>query len=230
MAYLPEDRALGAPPVTPRVSTPEPLDVPRWEDTLDFVPGTFEETQTVPEIPKLSLGLADLTLGLKPLQSSVPKVDEWKYAYQPQPTYNPGSVAGSGGKPYSGGLGPGAYGWTGTTGLKGTRGSAPYGFQRQMWSALQAANAAMKAAGLGTFSITDGYRSYDAQVATKKKKGKWAATPGRSVHGLGLAADLGLTNAQYKWLLKNGKRFGLVNLPSESWHWQLDPKMWQGWS
>jgi len=97
-----------------------------------------------------------------------------------------------------------------------------------MWNALNRANAALSSAGLGKFGITDGWRSYESQVALKKKKPKLAATAGRSVHGLGLAADLRLTNAQYQWLLKNGASYGLVNLPSESWHWQLAPSQWKG--
>ncbi|WP_220085236.1 M15 family metallopeptidase, partial [Burkholderia multivorans] len=54
-------------------------------------------------------------------------------------------------------------------------------------------------------SITDGYRDYDEQVATKKKKGNLAATPGTSKHGWGLALDLGgginnFGTAEYNWM------------------------------
>ena len=125
---------------------------------------------------------------------------------------------------YSGGWGPSAYGVTGRTGLANQKGAAPYGLQSPFWNALQRANADMKAAGLGSFGITDGWRSYAAQVAVKKKKGNLAATPGRSVHGLGYAADLRLSRAQQKWLEKNGHRYGIARLPSESWHWQYTPK------
>jgi hypothetical protein len=45
---------------------------------------------------------------------------------------------------------------------------------------------------------------------------------------LGLAADLGLNKAQYQWMLRNSGEFGIVNLPSESWHWQMDPSRWSG--
>jgi hypothetical protein len=38
-------------------------------------------------------------------------------------------------------------------------------------------------------------------------------------------ADLGLTDKQFKWLKANGAKYGLINLPSESWHWQLSPKL-----
>ena len=127
---------------------------------------------------------------------------------------------------YSGGFGADAYG-VGKgqkTGLAHQKGSAPYGLQSPFWNALQRANADMKKAGLGTFGITDGWRSYAAQVAVKKKKGSLAATPGRSVHGLGFAADLRLSKKQLRWLEQNGHRYGIARLPSESWHWQYTPK------
>lgn len=126
------------------------------------------------------------------------------------------------------GYGPEAYGFSGTTGLNQYRGQGRLGMQMQFWQALQAANRAMQAAGLGAFSVTDGFRSYKGQVNAKRNKGKLAATPGRSVHGLGLAADLGLNDRQFRWLKANGATYGLINLPSESWHWQLAPSLWKG--
>jgi len=88
----------------------------------------------------------------------------------------------------------------------------------------------MKAAGLGTFSITDGFRSYAAQVDVKRRKPNLAATPGRSIHGLGLAADIKATRAQKEWLHKNGARFGLYApiFKKEDWHFQLLPSYWNG--
>lgn len=123
---------------------------------------------------------------------------------------------------------PEAYGYTGRTGIAGTRGTAKYGFQTQMWDALSRANQDMAKAGLGTFGVTDGWRSYEAQVSTKKSKGALAATPGNSVHGLGLAADLDLNSRQQAWLEANGAKYGLGRLPSESWHWQLLPSQFKG--
>lgn len=134
---------------------------------------------------------------------------------------------------YSGGSGIAAYGFSGTTGVAGTQGSAPHGLQAPFWSALQSAFADMKKAGIGVPSVTEGWRSYAGQVAAKKKwtargKPRNAATPGRSVHGIGLAADLRLTNAQFQWLRRNGARYGLINnVPGESWHWQLSPIAWR---
>lgn len=136
--------------------------------------------------------------------------------------------AGSYTKNYTGGYGPSAYGFRGVTGGSAQRGKAKFGFQPEMWKALSAANAGMAAAGLGTFGITDGFRSYSSQVSLKKKKPNLAATPGRSVHGLGLAADLKLTARQQKWLEANGAKYGLLRLPSEAWHWQLNPNRWHG--
>lgn len=135
---------------------------------------------------------------------------------------------GGKGQPYTGtytgsGMGLGSYGVT-RSGLASQRGSAPYGFQTPMWQALTGAFSAMKAAGLGTPGITDGWRSYEAQVDVKRRKGKLAATPGRSVHGIGMAADLNLNSAQQRWLEANGAKYGLYRLASEPWHWQLRPQ------
>ena len=142
-----------------------------------------------------------------------------------------GSGGFSGGGGYSGGssgtFGPSAYGYHGQTGLDSNKGTAKYGFQQVMWEALQRANAGMKAAGLGSFGITDGFRSLAGQYDVKRRKPGLAATPGRSVHGLGLAADLKLTGAQQQWLESHAKQLGLMRLPSEAWHWQLTPQAYR---
>lgn len=85
-------------------------------------------------------------------------------------------------------------------------------------------------------AITDSYRSYTAQVATKASKGDLAATPGTSNHGWGLALDLvvgGYGSRVYSWLMVNGPLYGWHN-PSwaiqnsssnyakpEPWHWEF---------
>jgi hypothetical protein len=135
---------------------------------------------------------------------------------------------GTGSKVRGTSLGLSAYGWRGRTGNPAMKSSNPYGLNTQMWGALQAANAAMQAAGLGAFGITDGFRSYNAQVDVKKRKGNLAATPGRSVHGIGLAADLDLSGRQRAWLEANGARYGISRIPSESWHYQLLPGVFNG--
>jgi hypothetical protein len=135
------------------------------------------------------------------------------------------AYTGSGGYSGStgGGWGPSAYGYHGTTGLSQNKGSAKYGLQPQFWSDLSAAFSAMKSAGLGTPGVTDGFRSLAGQYDVKRRKGPLAATPGNSVHGLGLAADLNLSPAQQRWLERNGAKFGIGRLPSEPWHFQLLP-------
>lgn len=48
------------------------------------------------------------------------------------------------------------------------------------------------------------------------------ATPGKSQHEKGLAIDFKNCHRQstcFQWLSVNAARFGLKNLPSESWHW-----------
>jgi hypothetical protein len=238
---LPSPTPNAAPSYTRRVSTPEPVNVPTWSDgqpagSVDYG-GLLEAfsaanaQQTPAPGPQVGGGLYLPGLSLAPSQ-------EWGAAYQKQATPQQDLAAqlakmlktqgGGFGGARGGGMGLAAYGWKGTTGLAGSKGSAKYGLQPQMWSALSAANAAMKAAGLGTFGITEGWRSYSGQVAakarwTQKGKPQNAATPGRSVHGIGYASDLALSTAQYRWLMANGRKFGLINLPGETWHWQLSP-------
>ena len=86
--------------------------------------------------------------------------------------------------------------------------------------------------------ITDSYRSLAEQVDAKKRKGAFAATPGTSNHGWGLALDLGsninvATSAEHKWMDSAAKTFGWANPwwakdanPAngqfEPWHWEYD--------
>ncbi|MDN5755460.1 MAG: M15 family metallopeptidase [Micrococcaceae bacterium] len=82
--------------------------------------------------------------------------------------------------------------------------------------------------------ITDSYRDYDEQVATKKAKGNMAAEPGTSKHGWGLALDLGtginnFGTPEYNWMKDNAPAHGWRHpdwaepggsLP-EPWHWEF---------
>jgi hypothetical protein len=84
--------------------------------------------------------------------------------------------------------------------------------------------------------LTDSYRSYRDQVATRASKGYLAAAPGYSNHGWGVAVDLGggvqnFGTAEYEWLRANAPAFGWDN-PSwarpggkkpEPWHWEYTP-------
>lgn len=56
---------------------------------------------------------------------------------------------------------------------------------------LDSLNAAFVGAFGRNLTISGGYRSFSEQVSTKASRGKWAATPGTSNHGWGLAVDLG---------------------------------------
>jgi len=87
-----------------------------------------------------------------------------------------------------------------------------------------------------------GFRTKQQQIALRTTNGcpdVWTAPassckvptaiPGRSLHELGLAIDLSsgqktITDrkgAAFIWLTANAGRYGLVNLPSEPWHWSI---------
>lgn len=101
-------------------------------------------------------------------------------------------------------------------------------------AAFNALSAAFEKANGRPLCVTDSYRSYDEQVAVKASRGKWAATPGRSEHGLGHALDLcggveRFGTTAHRWMQANAPRFGWVHpswaeadgsLP-EPWHWEF---------
>jgi D-alanyl-D-alanine carboxypeptidase len=87
-----------------------------------------------------------------------------------------------------------------------------------------------------------GFRTKQRQIQLRKINGcpdVWTAPasscrvptaiPGRSLHELGLAIDISsggksITSRKskpFKWLAANAGRYGLVNLPSEPWHWSI---------
>ncbi|QKE84736.1 M15 family metallopeptidase [Arthrobacter sp. NEB 688] len=81
--------------------------------------------------------------------------------------------------------------------------------------------------------VTDSYRSYPEQVAIKGTRGRFAATPGTSRHGLGRALDLcggvdDFGSAAHRWMRQNAPLYGWFHpawaeaggdLP-EPWHWE----------
>lgn len=104
-------------------------------------------------------------------------------------------------------------------------------------SAAAAFNAMSKAYAKETghlLCVTDGYRSYAQQVAVKASRGSWAATPGRSNHGFGIAVDLcggvnDFGHPAHLWMLANAPLYGWYHpdwaaadgsLP-EPWHWEF---------
>ncbi len=80
-----------------------------------------------------------------------------------------------------------------------------------------------------SIGITDGYRTYDAQVRLAQDKGLYsqgglAAVPGTSEHGWGMAADLSLDSAALAWLRTHGAAYGFEeSTPREPWHWSYRP-------
>lgn len=99
--------------------------------------------------------------------------------------------------------------------------------------ALEAMNAAFRAAFGRDLAITSSYRTYEEQVALKAAKPTLAATPGTSNHGWGLAVDLSggvqtWGSPEHNWLRANANTFGWYHpawaqyygsLP-EPWHWE----------
>ncbi|WP_392545412.1 D-alanyl-D-alanine carboxypeptidase family protein [Oryzobacter telluris] len=82
--------------------------------------------------------------------------------------------------------------------------------------------------------ITDSYRSYSEQISVKATRGRFAATPGTSRHGLGHALDMcggveRFDSAAHRWMLQNGPLYGWFHpswaaaggsLP-EPWHFEF---------
>ncbi len=97
--------------------------------------------------------------------------------------------------------------------------------------ALAELNEAYKAAWGESMCITDGFRSYSQQVATKAAKGYLAAVPGTSNHGWGLAVDIcpeTYSGSRWDWLAANAPAYGWDNpdwarpggSKYEPWHWE----------
>lgn len=78
------------------------------------------------------------------------------------------------------------------------------------------------------------YRTYEEQVRLRNLylagKGSYAAVPGTSNHGWGLACDINMfratptqpmhSSATYLWLQANAAKYGFANtVKSEDWHW-----------
>ena len=96
-------------------------------------------------------------------------------------------------------------------------------------------NTAFRAVFGQDIGITDGYRSYDEQVACRAEKGNLRADPGTSNHGWAKAVDIGGccdvntgSGAAFDWLTANAARFGWVHpawaqpggSKPEPWHWE----------
>lgn len=135
---------------------------------------------------------------------------------------------------------PSSYGWGGhrngriPTELLTKIGQGGHRLEAQAASAWVRMREAAKADGVD-LSVSDSYRSYEAQVALRNspKAAKVAtARPGTSIHGWGRAVDVNLRKdaETLAWLRRNAGRFGWVN-PAwaqkkgksyEPWHWQFN--------
>jgi len=85
--------------------------------------------------------------------------------------------------------------------------------------------------------LSDAYRTYATQVSLKKTKGKFAATPGTSNHGWGIAIDAASRvnvdgSDEHKWFEANAPLYGWINPDwakdynsnngeHEPWHWEF---------
>lgn len=108
----------------------------------------------------------------------------------------------------------------------------PIGEGHKLYGTAAEAYLKMKAAAQAdgiVLSVTDSYRSYDAQVDVAKRKGLYkdgglAAVPGTSNHGLGKAVDLNNGTSSwpstFKWLKQNAATYSFFNIPREPWHWE----------
>jgi len=90
-------------------------------------------------------------------------------------------------------------------------------------------DAAANAVGID-LKVNSGYRTYAEQAVLYNDyvhgRGNLAAPPGRSNHGLGLSADIDVTDKRVgTWLHKHAARYGFVNdVPQEPWHWTYRPR------
>ena len=103
-------------------------------------------------------------------------------------------------------------------------------------AAFDAMNTTFRAVFGQDIGITDGYRSFDEQVACRAEKGSLCADPGTSNHGWAKAVDIGGccgvntgTGPAFDWLTANAPGFGWVHpawaQPSgskpEPWRWEF---------
>ena len=86
-------------------------------------------------------------------------------------------------------------------------------------------------------ALVSSYRTFERQVEVKRLRGSLAATPGTSLHGLGIAIDLAdaggvgqFDTPVYLWMKANAAEFGWVHPaamepggsgPQEPWHWEF---------
>jgi hypothetical protein len=156
----------------------------------------------------------------------------------------PGSTAGSGGCTAYSGIGAwGGYsnGTIPATAMATIPWAPTQMLRPDATAALVSMNVAFRAQFGYDIGVTDSYRTYAMQVTLKGTKGDFAATPGTSNHGWGLALDLGTNintfgSAERNWMVANAPTYGWVS-PSwaqagtsepEPWHWEFNGKTTTG--
>ena len=92
------------------------------------------------------------------------------------------------------------------------------------------AEAAHQGVTIRVTSCVDGYRTFKVQQKLKEdsRKGDLGGTPGRSIHGWGLAVDIRDLPGARKWMKEHGWRFGFSQpqwarpdgSKPESWHYE----------
>jgi hypothetical protein len=118
----------------------------------------------------------------------------------------------------------------GVSGYPDSKGSGKYKLNIYFWQMLNKFLTAANDAGYN-IGVTDGWRSYEAQVTCKKDKPTLCTTPGKSKHGWGIAADLNYyeSKAATDWAHTHATEYGLEfnvcanyfgGSCSEPWHIQ----------
>lgn len=123
----------------------------------------------------------------------------------------------------------------GGSGKMAARGRGRYGLQGGASAAFTALEGAYARAFGGGIPVVEGYRDYANQVKAwnnYQRGGPRAAKPGTSLHGSGIAIDLGgpiqqTGTKQHAWLRANASQFGwywVGQRYGEPWHWEYRPE------
>ena len=111
---------------------------------------------------------------------------------------------------------------SGVSGKPGTTGTGTMGLQAGFSDRLLALISEVKRRG-HTVRIGQGWRSYAEQVDLKRRKPQLAATPGKSNHGWGLAADLEFSSPQARKLAHDLAPLYGLRFPMSYEPWHIEP-------
>jgi hypothetical protein len=208
-----------------------------WNNQVDDISFTSVESKIFPsDVLERLLGVLPWARPSMPLWGGGTGSPVNTSTYNPIPMPTDSSLTGNSGK-----LGSNGYLDKGNKNqLVPVRGASGAYLNPTVENKYQELVAAAKKDGVN-LGITDSYRSFPEQVATKANKGSLAATPGTSKHGYGLAIDFTGGNGTsqedaYKWLKNNASNYGWSNFvgmkgpdtrgeggsQKEPWHWQIN--------